>query len=124
MRFLVDRCAGRRLAAWLRSLGHDVADAADFADDPGDAELLRIAAAQGRVVVTIDNDFGKLVFAQGIGQAGMVRLESVRVHQRIFLMGIVLDQYAAELEAGAIVTAKAGHIRVRSGPSSPPGSQD
>jgi predicted nuclease of predicted toxin-antitoxin system len=37
MRFLVDRCAGRRLARWLTETGHDVVDLSDAPADPGDA---------------------------------------------------------------------------------------
>ena len=57
MGFLVDRCAGRRLAEWLRSLGHDVVEARSLGPDPGDKEVLRMAAKEGRILVTIDTDF-------------------------------------------------------------------
>ena len=60
VRFLVDRCAGRRLTEWLRQQGHDVRDARDERPDPGDAALLQIAAEEQRVLVTIDTDFGAL----------------------------------------------------------------
>jgi len=44
--FLIDHCAGTRLAAWLEANGHDVRAAWEFDPDPGDAELLRVAAAE------------------------------------------------------------------------------
>ena len=44
VRFLVDCCAGRRLAEWLRNEGHDVFDAGELESDPGDATLLAQAA--------------------------------------------------------------------------------
>jgi len=56
MKFLVDRCAGKRLADWLRSEGHDVLEAHTLGPDPGDREILELAAKQGRVLVTIDTD--------------------------------------------------------------------
>ena len=34
MKFLVDRCAGRRLADWLRDQGHDVREATEVTADP------------------------------------------------------------------------------------------
>lgn len=43
MRFLVDRCAGRRLAEWLRSQGHDVLEARELGPNPGDRALLERA---------------------------------------------------------------------------------
>jgi len=34
MKFLIDRCAGHRLAEWLRGLGHEVAETKDREPDP------------------------------------------------------------------------------------------
>jgi predicted nuclease of predicted toxin-antitoxin system len=58
LRLLVDRCAGRRLADWLRDQGHDVLEIRAAGGDPGDAALLRRAVAETRILVTIDTDFG------------------------------------------------------------------
>lgn len=65
MRFIVDRCAGKRIAEWLRERGHDGAVAWDEEPDPGDAELLARAAREDRVLVTMDKDFGEHVFVKG-----------------------------------------------------------
>ena len=43
MRFLVDRCAGRRLADWLRNNGYDALEAQTIGPDPGDRALLELA---------------------------------------------------------------------------------
>ena len=64
MKFLVDRCAGRRLAEWLRSQGHDVVESRERGPDPGDRILLQWAADEERVLVTIDTDFGELLFLE------------------------------------------------------------
>lgn len=40
MRFLIDRCAGRRLAEWLQREGHDVLEARELGPDSGDQALL------------------------------------------------------------------------------------
>jgi predicted nuclease of predicted toxin-antitoxin system len=53
MKFLVDRCAGKRLAEWLAAQGHDVLDARDLGKDPGDLALLLLAAQEQRILVTI-----------------------------------------------------------------------
>ena len=59
VRFLVDRCVGRRLAEWLRGRGHDVIESQGLGANPGDLALLEHAAAEGRIPVTIDTDFGE-----------------------------------------------------------------
>ena len=83
MRFLVDWCAGHRLAEWLRSQGHDVLESPDLGPDPGDRALLERAASEGRILVTIDTDFGELVYVEEVSHAGLVRLPDVPAEQRI-----------------------------------------
>ncbi|MBI3910640.1 MAG: DUF5615 family PIN-like protein [Armatimonadetes bacterium] len=112
MRFLIDRCAGRRLAEWLRDQGHDTVESRERGPDPGDRTLLDWAMREQRVLVTIDTDFGELLYLQQAPHAGLVRLPDAPAHQRIDLMAQVLDRYSAELEAGAVVTVRGGRIRI------------
>jgi predicted nuclease of predicted toxin-antitoxin system len=106
----------RRLAVWLARQGHDVLEARNLGPDPGDSELLRQAESEGRVVITIDSDFPKLVHMGGQGHAGMIRLPDVPAGRRIALLSEVLTRHSSELEAGAIVTVKGGKVRIsRSG---------
>ena len=86
MRFLVDRCAGRRLAEWLRNDGHDVIEARTLGPDPGDKALLELAESTDRVLITIDTDFGELIYLHDISHAGLVRLPDVPAEQRIILV--------------------------------------
>ena len=54
MKFLVDRCAGRMIADWLREHGYDVVEARDRTPDPGDRALLEWAASESRILITLD----------------------------------------------------------------------
>ncbi len=112
MKFLVDRCAGRRLADWLRAEGYDVVETRERGTDPGDPVILRWAADDGRVLITIDTDFGRIVFAEGARHCGVVRLPDVPAGARIALMAEVLKRHRADLEAKAIVTVRGGRIRI------------
>ena len=58
MKLLLDSCVSDGAAAGLRELGHDVASAAEWPADPGDEAILQRADAEGRIVVTLDKDFG------------------------------------------------------------------
>jgi predicted nuclease of predicted toxin-antitoxin system len=111
LKLLVDRCAGRRVADWLRQQGHDVREAREQIPDPGDAALLRAAASEDRVLVTIDTDFGTLVFLGGLPHAGVIRLPDVPAPKRIALMEQILTRYGADALNGAIVTATETRIR-------------
>jgi len=112
MKFLVDRCAGAKLARWLWEQGHDVVDASEHDPDPGDEELLARATAEGRVMVTLDNDFGALVFAYGAAHCGIVRLPDVPAARRIALCSRLLASHAKELWEGAIITVRGDRIRI------------
>lgn len=112
MRFLVDRCAGRRLADWLRAQGHDVVESRALGPDPGDRVLLTWATEQNRVLVTLDSDFAKLVFVEDTPHCGMVRLPDVPALERIELIGQVLERHRVELDAEAIITVRGGRIRI------------
>ena len=111
MKFLIDRCAGQRLAAWLVSKSHDVRPAWQQDPDPGDTALLRIAAEEGRILVTIDSDFGTLVYLLGAAHAGIIRLPDVPAAERIVLMADLLERHGPELP-GSIVTIRGDRIRI------------
>lgn len=117
MKFLIDRCAGRRLGEWLRSQGHDVVNPRDFGDDPGDWALLARAGAEDRILVTLDTDFAALIYVQAAPHAGLVRLPDVPADQRIALMAEVLEQHRRALETRAVVTVRENRIRISRPPS-------
>ena len=117
MKFLIDRCAGRRLGEWLRSQGHDVVDSRDFGDDPGDWEMLARAGAEDRILVTLDTDFAALIYVQAAPHAGLVRLPDVPTDQRIALMAEVLERHRRALETRALVTVRENRIRISRPPS-------
>ena len=71
------------------------------------------AAAEGRVVITIDKDFGKHVFAEGLPHAGIIRLPNVRRTQRLEIVRTVLERHSEALQKGAIVTVTISKIRIR-----------
>ena len=117
MKFLIDRCTGRRLAEWLRLQGHDVVEALELGPDPGDRALLAYAADNDRILVTIDTDFGEFIYARGLRHSGVVRLPDVPAQQRISLMSELIERRREALETQAIVTIRNGRIRVSRPPS-------
>ena len=112
MKFLVDRCVGHRLSVWLRGQGHDVVESREVGHDPGDWELLKQAAVAGRILVTIDTDFGELIYVRRARHAGLVRLPDVPVKQRVALMSQTIERHRAALENQAVVTIRGGRVRI------------
>jgi predicted nuclease of predicted toxin-antitoxin system len=112
MKFLIDRCAGRLLADWLRNEGHDVVESRELGPDPGDRALLEWAAREARILITIDTDFGELIFVENLPHAGLVRLPDLPSHQRQLVMQDLLTRYKSDLEGAAIITVRGDRIRI------------
>ena len=117
MRFLVDRCAGRQIADWLREMGHDVLEARELGPDPGDSALLEQANGDDRILVTLDTDFGELVFLHDVAHSGLVRLPDVPARRRIALMAELIARHRQALERGDVVTIRGERIRISRPPS-------
>ena len=49
----------------LRDAGYDLLFIRETAAGISDEEVLRIAVAQGRILVTFDRDYGELIFGEG-----------------------------------------------------------
>ncbi|HKG78142.1 MAG TPA: DUF5615 family PIN-like protein [Pyrinomonadaceae bacterium] len=116
MRFLIDRCAGQLLGDWLRQQGHDVVDSRELGSDPGDRALLEWAAKETRILVTIDTDFGELIYLENVSHAGLVRLPDVPARERQLIIQDLLTRYETELLDAAIITVRGGRIRISKGP--------
>jgi predicted nuclease of predicted toxin-antitoxin system len=112
LKFLIDRCAGRRLADWLRQQGHDVVESKERGPDPGDRTILGWASAEGRVLVTMDKDFGEIIFSESAPHCGLVRLPDVPAERRITLMEKVLADHTQDLMKRSIVTVRGGRVRI------------
>ncbi len=77
MRWLADECVAAALVGELRSAGHDVAYMAEVAPRASDADVIRRANDEDRLLLTEDKDFGELVFRWGRAVPGIVL---VRIH--------------------------------------------
>jgi predicted nuclease of predicted toxin-antitoxin system len=68
-----------RIVERLRAVGFDVASIAGPLSGISDAEVLKLAQAGGRILITEDTDFGELVVRQRLGIHGVVLLELERL---------------------------------------------
>lgn len=63
-RLLADENIPARAIDALRDAGCDVLSIREHAPESVDDEVLRIAVAHGRILLTFDRDFGELIFGQ------------------------------------------------------------
>jgi predicted nuclease of predicted toxin-antitoxin system len=124
LRFLVDMPVARRVAEWLRAQGHDATHTAERGlQRATDADLFRVAAAEQRIVLTLDLDFGAIAArSRGVAVSVLLlRLADLRGPAVIARRAEVLPVAAPELLRGAVVTVEESRVRVR---RLPIGSED
>jgi predicted nuclease of predicted toxin-antitoxin system len=114
VKVLLDACVWGGAADALSDAGHDVEWCGSWPEDPGDEEILRRAHTAGRVLATLDKDFGEIAVVRGVPHSDIVRLVEVRARDQGLVLNAVLARYGEELGAGSIVTVEPGRVRVRS----------
>jgi predicted nuclease of predicted toxin-antitoxin system len=72
VRFLIDENISPSIGDALLAAGHDVQVAAVACPGALDEELVALAIAEGRVVISEDKDFGNLAFQQGLRPPGLI----------------------------------------------------
>jgi predicted nuclease of predicted toxin-antitoxin system len=82
VKLLLDSCVWGGTLTRLRAAGHDVVWSGEWPADPGDEEILARALAEGRVLVTLDKDFGELAVVRELPHAGIVRLVGLSALQQ------------------------------------------
>ena len=113
MKLLLDTCVWGGAVDSLKAAGHDVIWAGDWPTDPGDEEIMALAHQEGRILITLDKDFGELAVVRGQAHAGIIRLVILPAFQQAPTCLMVLTRYGVELQAGAILTVEPGRVRVR-----------
>jgi len=81
VKLLLDSCVWGGAKTELQAFGHDVVWCGDWDHDPGDEAVLAISRTEGRILVTLDKDFGELVVVQGKPHCGILRLASRAAHK-------------------------------------------
>jgi predicted nuclease of predicted toxin-antitoxin system len=113
VKLLLDACVWGGAEIDLVEAGHDVLHAGAWAEDPGDEAILATAHADGRVLVTLDKDFGELAIVHGQAHSGIVRLVGVAARRQAGVIDVIVRQYGPLLSAGALVTVEPNRVRVR-----------
>ncbi len=114
MKVLVDVSAGLAIAEVLRTLGHDVVLVRDRDARMADVDILTWAVADSRLIVTMDKDFGELVYHSGQAHAGvlLLRLEDARTTEKERVTLEIFQHYADQLPSRFAVYQH-GRLRIR-----------
>ena len=114
MHFLIDFNVGRSVADELRQAGHDAAFVGDVDPRMSDVDILLWAVRENRIVVTMDADFGELVYHSGHSHAGVLflRMPGARREAKVSVVRWILEHHASDLPNHFCVF-DAGVLRIR-----------
>ncbi|HZS02990.1 MAG TPA: DUF5615 family PIN-like protein [Chloroflexota bacterium] len=117
MKFLLDQSTDARLVPYLQQRGHDVSRVGrDYPSGLPDDQVLAIAHAEQRILITDDRDFGELVFRLGYPHAGIIFLRLgafADLATRMDRINHVLVQFADRLDQFLVVSQTAVRVRSR-----------
>jgi predicted nuclease of predicted toxin-antitoxin system len=113
MRVLLDTCVWGGVRTELEIAGFIVEWVGDWNRDPGDEEIIKYAFQNECILITLDKDFGELVFVFHKPHKGIVRLVNLSARNQGKLCLHILHQYGKELMEGAIITVSPNRTRIR-----------
>jgi len=119
MKFLADMGLACSTVTFLRARGYDAVHLRDQGlQRLQDHEIIEKARVEGRVILTHDLDFGRIIAVSRASVPSVItfRLNDMRPAQVNRHLAEVLARLAGQLETGALVSVSERGIRVRSLP--------
>ena len=100
LKFLVDVGVGKKVEEWLKENGYDVKTVRSIDPKVKDTEILKIAISESRMVITMDKDFGELVYKSGKSHAGVLilRIGDANGNEKAELIRKILHEYEDKMK--------------------------
>jgi predicted nuclease of predicted toxin-antitoxin system len=114
LKFIVDVGISKKVEQWLQNHGYDIKSIRDINPRMSDKEILKMATSERRMVITMDKDFGELVYNSGLPHSGvlLLRLEEARSVEKVKIIEKILERYSDKLSNNFCVF-KDGKLRIR-----------
>lgn len=113
-KFLVDVNIGKKVEKWLLENKYDLKAVRDINPRMMDREILKIAIIENRMVITMDKDFGELVYNSGMSHSGvlLLRIEDATADEKVKILEKILIDHQDKLSNNFCVFNR-GKLRIR-----------
>jgi predicted nuclease of predicted toxin-antitoxin system len=100
LKFLVDVGVGKNVEQYLLEKKYDTKAVRSLDQSMPDKEIIRLAALEKRIVITMDKDFGELVYHSGLDHCGilLLRLEDATGSEKQQVIANILEKYADNMK--------------------------
>ena len=99
LKFLVDVGVGRQVEHYLQTQGYDIKTVRAIDNKMLDTEIIRLAVKENRMIITMDKDFGELVYHCGMDHCGvlLLRLEEATSAEKVQVVDDILANYSTQI---------------------------
>ncbi|MGH8717874.1 MAG: DUF5615 family PIN-like protein [Burkholderiales bacterium] len=110
----MDVGVGKGVEQWLGERGLDIKAARDIDPEMSDKDMLDLAVRESRMVITMDEDFGELVYNSGLPHAGvlLLRLEDASGPEKAKIIERIVNTHSDKL-ANKFCVFQNDRLRIR-----------
>ena len=113
IRFVADEGCDFTVVRALRKAGFDVLCISESTPRAEDSKVIGLALREGRILLTEDKDFGRLVYSHGQETAGVIFLRFPTFARKQISRDVLnLVKQQGEKLAGSFTTVQPGRIRI------------
>ena len=100
LKFLVDVGVGKKVEEYLLEKRYDTKAVRSLDHRMPDQEIIRLAALEKRIVITMDKDFGELVYHSRMDHCGilLLRVEDATGSEKQQVIAKILAKYANNMK--------------------------
>lgn len=99
LKFLVDVNISKKVEEWLLENNYNMKAVRTIDPRIPDIDAIRIAVSENRMIITMDKDFGELVYNSGIQHSGvlLLRLEDTNSNEKVEILEKILMEHQDKL---------------------------
>lgn len=112
--FVIDAGVGKLIEKWLEEIGHHVYAVMNINNEMVDEDIINLALEKDAIIITMDSDFGTIVYKDGFKHSGILylRLEEATGEEKLVTIQYIISNYIEELKNNFCVYQN-GKLRIK-----------
>lgn len=100
LKFLIDVGVGKGIERYLLEEGYDTKAVRDIDSRMEDENIIHTAVTENRMVVTMDKDFGELVYHCSMKHCGvlLLRMEDATGTEKLQVVKNIMENYSSQIK--------------------------